>query len=184
MFAGDWGSYTDGDGAWRTSRGCVGTLIDTWNGWAVFRCTRAVADAIVEDLQQNRDTYRSHLTADGVAAADLDRQVDESLAQVRFDGDVIVVDSTRVSGDPDDVERIAPDDGRYVVMGWSWCWEAVDPYDCDRIAGDLPEPDRQQEWVLLTHAPYTMVAPPRTGSPPCGTARAGRSSPNCTTTAS
>ncbi|MEV6931379.1 hypothetical protein AB0M46_43745 [Dactylosporangium sp. NPDC051485] len=160
VFAGDWGSYTDGDGAWRTPRGYVGTLIDTWNGFAVFRCTRAVADAIVADLQYNRDTYRRHLAASGVAAADLDRQVDVSLARVRFDGDVIVVDSTRVSGDPDDVERIGPDDdGRYVVMGWSWCWEAVDPYDCDRIAGDLPEPDRQQEWVLLTHAPYTRVAP-------------------------
>ncbi|MEV6931597.1 hypothetical protein AB0M46_44885 [Dactylosporangium sp. NPDC051485] len=159
VFAGDWGCHTDGDGAWRIRRGYVGTLIDTWNGFAVFRCTRAVADAIVADLQHNRDTYRRHVAATGVAA-DLDRHVDESLARVRFDGDVIIVDSTRVSGDPDDVERIGPDDdGRYVVMGWSWCWEAVDPYDCDRIAGDLPEPDRQQEWVLLTHAPYTRVAP-------------------------
>jgi hypothetical protein len=31
-------------------------------------------------------------------------------------------------------------DGRYVVMGWNWCWEAVDPYACDRIVGDLPDP--------------------------------------------
>ncbi|WP_157747259.1 hypothetical protein [Micromonospora echinofusca] len=28
---------------------------------------------------------------------------------------------------------------RYVVMGWSWTWLPVHPYDCDRIAGTIPD---------------------------------------------
>jgi hypothetical protein len=38
-------------------------------------------------------------------------------------------------------------------MGWSWCWEAVDPADCDRIVGDLPAPGEQQQFAQLTHTP-------------------------------
>ncbi|WP_239153134.1 hypothetical protein [Virgisporangium aurantiacum] len=62
--------------------------------------------------------------------------------------------------DPEAVERFEPDSqGRYVVMGRSWCWEVVDPYDCARIVGELPDPDASQEWILLTHAPYTRIGP-------------------------
>jgi len=31
--------------------GSVGTLIDWWNGWAVFSCTRPVAEAVVAQQQ-------------------------------------------------------------------------------------------------------------------------------------
>src|SRR6266542_4210709 len=49
VFAGDW-AWTDGpDGSSRIAVGFVGVLIDTWNGWAVFRCSREVAEAIGAD---------------------------------------------------------------------------------------------------------------------------------------
>ncbi|WP_435585886.1 DUF4314 domain-containing protein [Micromonospora aurantiaca (nom. illeg.)] len=140
VFAGDWARTTGPDGDDRIEVGFVGTLIDHWNGWAVFSCTRAVAEAIVADQQRHRERYRDSLREQGVPADDLDRRVDAELADLSFDGDVIVADQRTLSDDPEAIERITPDrDGRYVVMGRSWCWEAVDPYACDQIVGDLPE---------------------------------------------
>ncbi|MBU8857756.1 MULTISPECIES: DUF4314 domain-containing protein [unclassified Micromonospora] len=141
VFAGDWAATPDADGQARFPVGFAGTLIDWWNGWAVFRCTRQVAEAIVADQQTHRDRYRRHLLDGGATDSDADRQVDESLGRMWFDGDVIVADDSRVQGDPDAVDRISPDaDGQYVVMGWNWTWQAVHPYDCDRIAGTIPDP--------------------------------------------
>ncbi|MER7276638.1 DUF4314 domain-containing protein [Dactylosporangium sp. NPDC000244] len=158
VFSGDWNA-ADGDTGFPLTAGYVGTLLDRWNGWAVFACTRTVAEAIVADLQQDRDARRMAYAA-GTPETDLDRKVDEECPRLSWDGDAIVADSAVQTGDPEAIERITPrPDGRYVVMGWSWCWEAVDPYDCARIVGDLPEPGREQEWVLLTHVPYTVVAP-------------------------
>jgi hypothetical protein len=95
-----------------------------------------------------------------VPEVDLDRRTDETYTRLWWDGDVIVADATALHDDPEAIERIEPDQqGRYVVMCWSWCWEAVDPYDCARIVGEVPGPDASREWVLLTHAPYTRVAP-------------------------
>ncbi|MEO3773964.1 DUF4314 domain-containing protein [Micromonospora sp. B9E7] len=143
VFSGDWARTTGPDGDDRIEVGFVGALIDHWNGWAVFSCTRPVAEAIVADQQSHRDQYRHRLRQQGVPADDLDRRVDAELADLHFDGDVIVADQRALSDDPEAIERITPDaDGRYVVMGRSWCWEAVDPYDCDRIVGDLPDPDQ------------------------------------------
>ncbi len=140
VFSGDWALTAGPDGTDRIAVGFVGNLIDHWNGWAVFSCTREVAEAIVADQQRHRDQYRHSLRDEGVPEDELDRQVDEALANLSFDGDVIVADQRALSDDPEAIERIAPDgDGRYVVMGRSWCWEAVDPYACDRIVGDLPE---------------------------------------------
>ncbi|MGW3890477.1 DUF4314 domain-containing protein [Micromonospora chokoriensis] len=143
VFSGDWARTTDPDGDDRIEVGFFGTLIDSWNGWAVFSCTREVAEAIVADQQRHRDQYRQSLREQGVPADDLDRRVDAELAGLSFDGDVIVADQRALSDDPDAIDRITPDgDGRYVVMGRSWCWEAVDPYACDRIVGDLPDSDQ------------------------------------------
>ncbi|WP_328372737.1 DUF4314 domain-containing protein [Micromonospora zamorensis] len=143
VFAGDWARTVDLDGNDRIEVGFVGTLIAHWNGWAVFSCTRAVAEAIVADQQRHRDQYRDSLRDEGVPEDELDRRVDAALVDLSFDGDVIVADQRALSDDPDAIERIAPDgDGRYVVMGRSWCWEAVDPYACERIVGDLPDPDQ------------------------------------------
>ncbi|MFV2112913.1 DUF4314 domain-containing protein [Micromonospora sp. LOL_025] len=143
VFSGEWARTTGPDGDDRIEVGFVGTLIDHWNGWAVFSCTRPVSEAIVADQQRHRDRYRHRLREQGVPADDLDRRVDSELADLSFDGDVIVADQRALSDDPEAIERIPPDgDGRYVVMGRSWCWEAVDPYACDRIVGDMPDADQ------------------------------------------
>ncbi|WP_422733871.1 DUF4314 domain-containing protein [Micromonospora sp. WMMD558] len=141
VFAGDWAWTTNAEGDLRIPVGFAGTLVDTWNGWAVFTCTRQVAEAIVSDQQAARDRYRRQLAASGVTGEWLDRMVDQALARLWFDGDVIVADETRVHDDPAAIDRIAPDaQGRYVVMGRSWTWTAVHPYDCDRITGHIPDP--------------------------------------------
>ncbi|MEH0931419.1 DUF4314 domain-containing protein [Micromonospora sp. CPCC 205558] len=143
VFSGDWALTTGPDGGDRFAVGFVGTLIEHWNGWVVFSCTRAVAEAIVADHQRHRDQYRHRLRDEGVPEDELDSRVNAALADLSFDGDVIVADQRALSDDPDAIDRISPDgDGRYVVMGRSWCWEAVDPYACDRIVGDLPDPDQ------------------------------------------
>jgi hypothetical protein len=124
----------------------------------VFSCTREVAEAIVADQQRSRDDYRRQLRAQGVTGEEADRQLDQAMASLTFDGDTIVADQRGVYGDPEAIDRIALDhEGRYVVMGRSWCWEAVDPADCDRIVGDLPAPGQQQQFVMLTHTPWMRV---------------------------
>jgi hypothetical protein len=141
VFSGDWALTTAADGD-RYTTGFVGTLVRRWNGWAVFACTRDVADAIVADHAQHRDTLRDALRDGGLAEADLQRRVDAEAARLFFDGDVFVADVRALQDDPEAIERVHPDrDGRYVVMGGIWCWEAVDPYLCDRIVGDVPAPD-------------------------------------------
>ncbi|MGW3607936.1 DUF4314 domain-containing protein [Micromonospora sp. NPDC005161] len=144
VFAGDWSWTPNDDGEMRIPVGFIGTLVDTWNGWAVFTCTRQVAEAIVADQQAARDRYRQHLADQGVTGSDLDDLVDESMARMRFDGDVIDVDESRVHYDPEAVQRIAPNaDGEYIVMGWAWTWVPMHPYDCDRLAGDISDPSEQ-----------------------------------------
>ncbi|GIJ49386.1 hypothetical protein Val02_62720 [Virgisporangium aliadipatigenens] len=62
VFAGDW--------AWtgqppRIPVGFVGTLIDYWNGFAVWLCGREVAEAVVADQQRLRDAERVRLAEEG-----------------------------------------------------------------------------------------------------------------------
>lgn len=152
VFASDW--------AWtgsppRIPVGFVGVLIDCWNGGAVWRCTREVAEAVATDQQRMRDLERARLAADGLTGADLDQGVDEYLARVYFDGDDLVCDETELHGQPS-VERQGPDpDGRYGPMGFS-TWQAVDPADCDRIAGVLPPFGEHRAYVMATHQPLQM----------------------------
>ncbi len=135
VFAGDWSGYTPDGGTWRAPIGFVGTLIDRWNGFAVFACTREVAEAIVTEQQRLREAERLRLQADGLDDDELTARLDELLAPMSWDDDQIVVDERAVHG-AEGLSRITPDEqGKYVVNGWCWTWEAVDPADCDRIAG-------------------------------------------------
>jgi hypothetical protein len=164
VFSGDWAWTTNTDGAPRIPVGFVGTLVDRWNGWAVFSCTRQVAEAIVADQQRQRELLRREMIGQGMADEDLDTPVDESLANLYWDGDTIVADQRAMYDDPEAFERIEPDsEGRYVVMGRNWCWEAVHPEHCDRIVGDLPTPPSQQEFVLLEHTPGMLLPDDRLG---------------------
>ncbi|WP_428962978.1 DUF4314 domain-containing protein [Micromonospora fluostatini] len=141
VFAGDWAWTPGPDGTMRIPVGYVGVLVDTWNGWAVFTCTPTVARAIVDDHTRARDTHRQDLAEQGFTGRQLDHLVDEAMARLWFDGDTLVADSTRLHHDPDAIERHQPDhEGRYTPMGRAWTWTAVDPYDCDRIVGDTPDP--------------------------------------------
>jgi hypothetical protein len=145
-------AWTGADSELRIPVGFAGTLVDTWNGFAVFVCSRTVAEAIVADQQVHRDRLHTELIAQGHSPADADRGVDAQLARMSVEGDTIVVDETALSGDADAVTRIEPDrDGLYQVMGGSWTWEPVDPYECDRIVGELPTPAGQQQFVVLPH---------------------------------
>jgi hypothetical protein len=154
VFSGDWMEAASGEDPDVLRAGFVGTLIDRWNGWAAFTCTRQVAEAIVADQQQQRADEQASLQAGGMPAVDARREVDNVLADLSFDGDTIVADQRAMYDDPDAVERVTPDDdGRYVVMGRNWRWEAVDPYACDRIVGNLPAAGSEQEFVYLTHTP-------------------------------
>jgi hypothetical protein len=154
VFSGDWLVSGSDDGPDFFRIGFAGTLIDRWNGWAVFACARPVAEAIVADQQQQRVHELGRLQAGGMPEPDARAEVDGMLADLSFDGDRIVADQRVMSDDPEAIERIDPDpDGGYVVMGGNWCWEPVDPYACDRIVGELPAAGAEQEFVALTHTP-------------------------------
>jgi hypothetical protein len=158
VFAGDWAWYRDDGDRDRIRVGFVGLLIDTWNGWAVFSCTRSVAEAIVADHGRMRAEMRADEIARGLSEPDAAATVDASVSAMWFDGDTIVVDQRTVDQDPDSIERIAVrDDGSWVVMGWNWCWTVVEPGDCDTIIGELPDPDGQQQYVALTHVSGVRV---------------------------
>jgi hypothetical protein len=157
VFAGEWRWTSDG-GPGRYRIAYAGTFIDRWNGWAVFSCTRQVAEAIVADNQADREEYRTELLGKGKTGADLERALADAYTHLYFDGDLIVADQREQFDDPDAIEQIGPDrDGQYVVMGWNWCWEAVDPADCEQIIGELPAPGEEQQYVLLRHTPGMRV---------------------------
>jgi hypothetical protein len=137
----EWPPLLPAAGEPRTLTGYVGTLVDRRNGWPVFTLTRPVAEAVVADRQRLRAESRHRLAAAGVPADQLDQTVNQELAVLVFDGDTLVADRRGPRDGPRAVERIIPDtEGRYTVMGARWCWMAVDPYDCDRIVGEPPDP--------------------------------------------
>lgn len=157
VFSGDWHYILSEDGTDRYTTGYVGTLLRWWNGWAVFTCTREVAEAIVADQEQQRERLRDELRGSKVADADAEQCVDAEAARLFFDGDLLVADLRILQDDPEAVQRVHPDsDGRYVVMGGIWCWEAVDPYACERIIGDIPASDGDRE-MPLRHTPQLRV---------------------------
>ncbi|WP_430788142.1 hypothetical protein [Actinoplanes sp. G11-F43] len=158
VFAGSWSWRTCPFGTRRIPAGFVGTQRELrLDGRAVFACTRQVAEAIVADQHRLRVFWRDELLNLGIRPQACAEAVDR-LPTMRFDGDLLVVDKTGVSGGPDTTRRIAPDDdGEYVVMGGAWNWRAVDPHDCDRIVGEVPAPGDQQRFVPLPHAPGMQV---------------------------
>lgn len=152
VFAGDWARINDPRRGARIPVGFIGVLIDTWNGWAVFTCTRQVADAIVDDQQRCRDHVREHLAAGGRTGEDLTDALEDTMPSMRWDGDDIVLNHRHTACHKEVVDRFRPDtDGNYIVCGWNWTWEAVPPQACDRIAGIIPPEGEHQRWVQLTH---------------------------------
>jgi hypothetical protein len=158
VFSGEWHLTCD-DGPDRYRVGYAGILTGAWNGWAVFTCTRQVAEQIVAEQAAQRDAERAALQAAGVRRrAALNREIDQRWARLWFDGDVLVVDQRGQQRDPHAIARTAADlDGHYVVLGGDWRWDAVDPMDCDQIIGELPAAGQEQAWTLLRHTPGLRV---------------------------
>jgi hypothetical protein len=142
VFSGEW-YLTDDDGPDRYRVGFVGVLEDSWNGWAVFACTRPVIDQIVADRAADREADRdSRLTP-----AEQDRELDRRWGRTYFDGDVLVVDQRLMQGAPEAIARsTARADGQWSVRSMNLCWDAIDPADCDRIIGDPPPAGHEQAW--------------------------------------
>ena len=138
VFAGDWAFYPHTDGTRRVPVGFVGILLDWWNGHAVFACDRQVAEEIVAGQDRLRAAERDRLAGTGHTGTELTGLLDEAYPPMFFAGDEIVVDEHAVHGEGA-LSRIAPDaHGRYVVNGWHWTWQVIDPAGCDRVAGQLP----------------------------------------------
>ncbi|MEV7267860.1 hypothetical protein AB0N38_30285 [Micromonospora aurantiaca] len=136
-FSGEWLEYPY-DGGRRFESGYAGTLVRRWNGWAVWSCTREVAEAIVTDQEMSRRHNRVLLAANGLAGEKLERYLDQDVVPMRWDGDVIVVD--RRALDEEEL-RIEPDErGRYVVMGGNWMWEEVPVDAADTVHGVAERP--------------------------------------------
>ncbi|MFI7431544.1 hypothetical protein ACIBPB_31640 [Micromonospora sp. NPDC049836] len=136
-FSGEWLEYPY-DGGRRFESAYAGTLVRRWNGWAVWSCTREVAEAIVTDQEMSRRHNRALLAANGLAGEKLERYLDQDVVPMRWDGDVIVVD--RRALDEEEL-RIEPDEhGRYVVMGGNWMWEEVPVDAADTVHGVAERP--------------------------------------------
>ncbi|MFI7283061.1 hypothetical protein ACIBOV_22655 [Micromonospora chersina] len=136
-FSGEWLEYPY-DGGRRFESAYAGTVVRRWNGWAVWSCTREVAEAIVTDQEMSRRHNRALLAASGLAGEKLERYLDQDVVPMRWDGDVIVVDRRAL----DEGElRIEPDEhGRYVVMGGNWMWEEVPVDAADTVHGVAERP--------------------------------------------
>jgi hypothetical protein len=146
IFAGDWAF----DGTGRLAAvGFIGTLIDRWNGWAVWSCTREVAAAVVAEQERVRAAYRAERATAGLTGTDLDTAVEETVPRLRFVGDSVVLDDPATA----DPTVFPPDEGgEYVICGWRWTWRAIDPADCRRIVGAIPADGDHQRWIQLPHS--------------------------------
>ncbi len=135
-FAGEWLEYPY-DGGRRFESAYAGTLLRRWEGWAVWECTREVAEAIVTDEEHARRHWRAAYQASGMTEPRLSRTLDADVPEMRWDGDVIVVDR-RALGEDEDYLRIEPNErGMYVVMGGLWTWEEVPRDAADTVHGSV-----------------------------------------------
>ncbi|MEU8333467.1 hypothetical protein [Micromonospora sp. NPDC048839] len=133
-FAGEWLEYPH-DGGRRFESAYAGLLVERWNGWAVWSCTRDVAAAVVTDQEAARRHWRAAYKAHGMTEPRLSQALDADVPEMRWEGDVIVVDRQAL----DEPElRIEPDEqGRYVVMGGHWMWEEVPVDAADIVHGTV-----------------------------------------------
>jgi hypothetical protein len=138
VFAGDW-NWIEIAGIRRQPIGYLGVLEDTWDGWAVFSCTRDVAHAIIADHWREVDRNRDRMRRRGLHDEDLDAWVAANTTRMHFDGNDIVVDERGLYHDIHAFRRIKPDwHGRYVINGYLWPWTAINATDCDHIVGEWP----------------------------------------------
>jgi hypothetical protein len=155
VFAGDWACY-DHDGDTRYPTGFVGTLTDIRNGFAVFRCDREVAEAIVTDQQRLHEAARQRLRSTGLRDDALQEELDRHLAPMTFDGNDLVVDDRLARGHKGQWRISADENGRYLINEWAWTWTTVHPTDCDQIVGVLPSEAEQPARIPLVHSDLSV----------------------------
>ncbi|MGY0234068.1 hypothetical protein [Longispora urticae] len=143
VFAGEWQLYQDGHDVDRARAGYLGQITSFFDGWAAFRTTRLVLDAIVADHAARRGALRDHLSRDGSCSHQVEARVDLHFCRLDLHGDVLVWDDRAGSGDPTNRAHIRPDDeDLYDLTLLGWAWMPVHPGACDRIASDIPPPAR------------------------------------------
>lgn len=149
IFAGEW----DFGATRRYAVGYVGVLERRWNGWAEFTCTRDVAAAIVADHTAAYTARHDWFVADGHTSEQAATLTAAAMPRLWWDGDTVLHDESGISGVPDAVIRYTPDiDGNYEIAAGIWTWDAVRPWDCERIVGTIPARGRQQRWLPLRHS--------------------------------
>ncbi len=133
VFTGDW--LAGGCGCHIYSEGYIGELVRRWNGWAVFRVTRTVAEAIVAEQQRTFGDNMIEAMGRGAGASDAWLATLNSMPAVFWLQSMIVVDSRVGFDDPTMAEVTMPDaDGCYTI-GWGWRWDDVDAGDVHTIHG-------------------------------------------------
>jgi len=82
-----------------------------WNGFAIPRFTRDVAERIVREICSDGD--------------------DTTYTEWHWEGDVMVIGvDPEAYDEPSPDERFEPDsDGMYAIGAWSWCWDDEYPND-------------------------------------------------------
>ena len=117
------------------TEGYFGELVRRWNGWAVFRVTRAVAEAIVAQQQHTFHQIMIEAMGRGAEAAAAWLAALNHMPATSWLHDMIVVDSRVGFGDPTMVEVTMPDTEGCYTIGWGWMWDDVDAADVHTIHG-------------------------------------------------
>jgi hypothetical protein len=137
VFAGDW-AWT-GRPPW-TPSDFVGAMAVRRDQSVVWHCTCEAAEGVVAEQHRLREAERARLVEWGQSGTALE----------------LVLDEVAPNGEPA-VDRQSPgEDGPYCAMGLNWNWIAVDPVDCDRIAGPLATFGAHRHFVIATHQPLHM----------------------------
>jgi len=133
VFTGDW--LANGCDCHLYTDGYVGDLIRRHHGWAVFRTTRAGAEAIVAHRQNTFTRAMAERAGTGLHLAGALLATLTQLTSITWLGSLIIVDSRLSTADDTHVEVTTPDaDGCYTI-GWGWAWDDVEATDVHTIHG-------------------------------------------------
>ena len=124
VFTGEW--FRDGCACHTYTDGYAGHLVRYWNGWCVFRTSRAVADIIVAEHQATFTELMAEHTGRGAPASDAWLAALGQSAFITWLGPQVVIDSRVYTGDDTQVEITTPDADNLYTIGWGWRWDATD----------------------------------------------------------
>ena len=135
VFTGEW--LMDGCDCHTYTDGYAGELVRHWNGWCVFRTSRAVAEVIVAQHQNTFIGLMAEHAGRGEHPSDAWLAALGQSAFFTWLGPLIVTDSRLYTDDPTQVEITTPDAEGLYTIGWGWCWDAVDIADVHTVHGAI-----------------------------------------------